>query len=263
MFKNEQGIFKNIAEESNLDSEKGWWFSITETDVNNDGNKDYIIGNIGLNLKLKATKQKPLRVYADDFDSNGTHDIVLSYKYNGNYVPARGRECSSQQMPFITKKIPTYQEFANADLEKIYGEKINTAYFREANEFNSILLLNHGNDSFEKVILPKMAQTIPILGSKPFDFNEDGYEDIIAVGTIYNTEVETPRLDNAFGLVLLSNKKNGYIVVEPFKTGFYIDGNIKSIELISRDNKKFLLTGINNGDIETFQLKSHKKNIKQ
>ncbi len=253
LFKNERGVFKDISKTSTLDNEKGWWFSITETDINNDGNKDYIIGNVGLNLKFKASKQKPLRVYADDFDSNGTHDVVLSYKYNGNFVPARGRECSSQQMPFIAKKIPTYQEFATADLEKIYGDKINTAYQREANEFNSVLLLNKGNDVFEKITLPKMAQTIPILDSKPFDFNSDGYEDIIVVGTIYNTEVETPRLDNAFGLVLLSNKKNGYTVLGPDKTGLYINGNAKSVEFVSQNNKEFLLIGINNADIETFR----------
>ncbi len=256
LFKNEQGIFKDVSNKSYLDNEKGWWFSVSETDINNDGNKDYIIGNVGLNFKFKATKQKPLRVYADDFDSNGTHDVVLSYKYNGNFVPARGRECSSQQMPFIAKKIPTYQEFANADLQKIYGDKINTAYQREANEFNSILLLNKGNDVFEKIVLPKMAQTIPIIDSKPLDFNADGYEDIIIAGNIYNTEVETPRLDNGFGLVLLSNKKNGYTILGPDKTGFYINGNAKSMELISKNNQKHLLIGINNGDIETFKLEA-------
>ncbi|WP_109299491.1 VCBS repeat-containing protein [Aquimarina sp. AU474] len=261
LFKNEQGVFKDISQNSNLDNEKGWWFSITETDINNDGNKDYVIGNVGLNFKFKATKQKPLRIYADDFDSNGTHDVVLSYKYNGNYVPARGRECSSQQMPFIAKKIPTYQEFANADLEKIYGDKINTAHQSEASEFNSILLLNKGNDGFEKIVLPKMAQTIPILDGKSFDFNADGYEDIVIVGTIYNTEVETPRLDNAYGLVLLSNKNEGYTVLGPDKTGFYINGNVKSVESISQNNKELLLIGVNNGDIETFDLTTYRTDI--
>ncbi len=254
LFKNEKGKFKNVSQKSNLDSEKGWWFSITETDINNDGNKDYIIGNIGLNYKFKATKEKPLRIYADDFDSNGTHDVVLSYKYKGNFVPARGRECSSQQMPFIAKKIPTYHEFANSGLEKIYGDKINTAYQCEANEFSSILLLNKGNDSFEKITLPKMVQTMPILNSATFDVNADGYEDVVVIGTIYNTEVETPRLDNAYGLVLISNKKNGYTVLGPDKTGLHINGNAKSVKFISQNSKKFLLVGINNSNTETFQL---------
>ncbi|MCK8521658.1 VCBS repeat-containing protein [Aquimarina sp. D1M17] len=259
MFKNENGTFKDVSNSSNLNTEKGWWFSITETDINKDGNKDYIIGNIGLNFKFKANKQKPLRIYADDFDSNGTHDVVLSYKYKGNFVPARGRECSSQQMPFIAKKIPTYHEFANSDLEKIYGDKINTAYQREANEFNSVILLNKGNDHFEKITLPKMAQTMPILDGVSFDFNEDGYQDIVVVGTIYNTEVETPRLDNSFGLVLLSNKKNQYSVLGPDKTGLYLKGNAKSIEILSQNNKELLLIGNNNDAIETFSFKKQDK----
>jgi len=254
MFKNDHGVFKDVSKKSNLDNEKGWWFSVIETDINKDGNKDYVIGNIGLNLKFKASKNKPLRVYADDFDSNGTHDVVLSYKYNGSFVPARGRECSSQQMPFIAKKIPTYKEFANASLENIYGEKINTAYVKEANEFNSILLLNKGNDTFEKEILPKMAQTLPILDGKSLDVNEDGYEDIIVIGSIYNTEVETPRLDNPYGLVLLSNKSNEYIVEQPYKTGLYIGANAKSLEMVETDNKKNLIVGANNDNTQTFQL---------
>ncbi|MBE9489466.1 MAG: VCBS repeat-containing protein, partial [Bacteroidetes bacterium] len=192
LFLNENGTFTDISGNSKLDTENGWWNDVIETDVNNDGLKDYLIGNVGLNIKFKVSPKKPLRVYADDFDSNGTHDVVLSYKYNGVFVPARGKECSTQQMPFIAQKIPTYNEFANSNLVDIYGENILNAYQREANQFKSILILNEGNGKFKKVVLPNMAQTIPILDSDTYDFNKDGYEDIIVVGNIYNTEVETP-----------------------------------------------------------------------
>jgi len=151
LFLNENGVFKDISNKSKLDNEKGWWFSITETDINNDGNKDYLIGNVGKNIKFKVSPEKPLRIYAADFDSNGTHDVVLSYKYHGVFVPARGKECSTQQMPFIAKKIPTYNEFANSNLEDIYGQEINSAYHREVNQFKTILLINDGNGVFKKV----------------------------------------------------------------------------------------------------------------
>ncbi len=256
LFQNEKGVFKDVSSTSNLNNLNGWWYSIVETDINNDGLKDYVIGNIGLNFKFKASPSKPLKVYATDFDSNGTHDIVLSYNYNNMQVPVRGRECSSQQMPFIIKKIPTFNEFANSSLEDIYGDKIYTAYQREANQFKSILLLNDGNDNFKKVELPNMAQTIPFLDFVVFDFNKDGFEDIIAVGNIYNTEVETPRLDNAFGLVLLSNHRDGYNILGPEQTGLYINGNTKSVKLVTHIglNKKILITGNNNGKMTTFEL---------
>jgi len=256
VFLNDKGTFKDISSTSKLNTEKGWWNSITETDVNNDGLKDYVIGNMGLNNKLKASKEKPLRIYADDFDENGTHDIVLSYQYDGKYVPLRGKECSTQQMPFISKRIKSYYEFANSSLEDIYGQKLQTSYNREVNEFKSILLLNKGENKFKKIILPAMAQTMPILDGDTFDFNQDGFEDLIVVGNIYNTEVETPRLDNPYGLVLLSNKKDNYTVLPPKDTGLYLNGNAKSVELIHHKklNKILAIIAVNNGKTELFEL---------
>jgi hypothetical protein len=259
LFLNENGVFKDISNKSKLDAEKGWWFSITETDINNDGNKDYLIGNVGLNIKFKVSPEKPLRIYAADFDSNGTLDDVLSYKYNGVFVPARGKECSTQQMPFIAEKIPTYNQFANSSLEDIYGQNINSSYQREVTQFKSIVLINDGNGIFKTVDLPNMAQTLPILDGDTFDFNKDGYEDVIVVGNIYNTEVETPRLDNPFGLVLLSNGKDAYSVVTPDKTGFYIHGNAKSVEIIERKHKtNLVIVGNNNSKVETFEFDLNK-----
>ena len=149
MFLNENGKFRNINNESNLENLFGLWFNILETDVNNDGLKDYLIGNIGENSKYKTSMEKPLKIFGSDFDGNGTHDLVLSYKYQGNYVPLRGKECSTQQMPFISEKIPTFQEFANASVEEIYGEEIVDAYERKVTSFESIILINKGENKFE------------------------------------------------------------------------------------------------------------------
>ena len=252
IFKNNKGIFEDISYKSNLDNVFGWWFNIQETDVNNDGLKDYIVGNVGSNIKFKTNSEKPLRIYAGDFDDNGTHDLVLSYEYENKYVPLRGKECSTQQMPFIAEKIPTFTEFANASLQDIYGEKINTSYMREVTDLKSYILINNGDSSFKKIKLPDLAQTIPILSSDVFDYNNDGYEDIIISGNIYNTEVETPRLDNPFALVLLSNKKDGYYCLSPSTTGLYTKGNAKSVKIL--DNPKVLLIGNNNESIESFKI---------
>jgi len=252
IFLNENGSFKDISEKSGLDEEKGWWFTIQETDINKDGKKDYLIGNVGNNIKHKVSKTKTLRVYADDFDSNGTLDVVLSQEYNGIFVPSRGKECSTQQMPFISQKIPTFSQFANSSLEDIYGDKIHTAYQREVNQLKSIVLINQGNGIFKKSVLPALAQTMPILSAGGIDINKDGFEDLIVVGNIYNTEVETPRLDNNYGLVLLSNKNDNYTVLHPEKTGLYVDGNAKSVKII---NNKALIT-LNNGNTKTFELEN-------
>ncbi|NNK28614.1 MAG: VCBS repeat-containing protein [Flavobacteriaceae bacterium] len=254
MFQNDNGTFKDVSKDYGLDNEKGWWFSIIESDLNKDGHKDYVLGNVGNNIKFKVSKEKPLRVYGEDFDDNGTHDIVLSSIYKGMFVPVRGKECSTQQMPFISEKFPTYNEFANSTLEDIYGTKIHTAYQREANQFKSVVLLNNGNGSFIKIELPNIVQTMPILNMDTLDYNDDGFEDIVLAGNIFDTEVETPRLDNPFALILQSNQKDGYDVILPKESGLYTKGDVKSVATIKKGNDTYLIFGENNGPAEAFKL---------
>ena len=246
-FRNTGGNFERLSDTDGVLQDRGWWFDIKETDVNKDGLKDYVIGNIGLNIKFKSSKEKPFKVFSTDFDENGTNDIVLTKKYHDTYVPVRGRECSSQQMPFIKDKFPTYSEFANASLNDIYGEKLSTSYSTEATEFNSVLLLNKGEGHFEKIILPIAAQVFPVLNIQAIDINGDSYEDLILSGNIYETEVETPRLDAVSGLVLLSNHTNNYDPLPYWHTGLYLTGNVKAAELINTDQNLLLVHTVNNG----------------
>lgn len=249
LFKNENGSFKVQHKENSVLSDRGWWFDIQETDVNKDGLKDYVLGNVGLNIKFKSSREKPFKVYATDFDDNGTNDIVLSKKYHGNYVPVRGRECSSQQMPFLKDKFPTYSEFANASLGDIYGEKLDSSYVKEVNEFKTLLLVNLGDGNFEKRVLPVEAQLFPTLDITSMDMNGDGIEDLILAGNIYETEVETPRLDAISGLVLLADGEGNYKPLPHEETGLYLDGNVKSATVIDLGGTKLYINAVNNGPL--------------
>ena len=253
-FRNTKGTFTKQEDPDGFFNDKGWWFSVLETDVNADGKPDYILGNAGLNIKFKASEKKAFKVYSTDFDENGTPDIVLSKKYNGEYVPVRGRECSSQQMPFIQEKFETYSEFANANLVDIYGEKLDSAYEAEVTEFHSLLLVNLGNGTFSKSKLPIETQLYPVLKGLNRDVNNDGYTDVILAGNIYETEVETPRLDALSGSILLSNGKNGYEVVSHEKSGILLRGNIKDINFMEVGEEVFLLATQNNGPLLAHQL---------
>ena len=94
---------------------------------------------------------------------------------------------------------------------------------------------------------------MPILDAAPLDYNNDGFEDLVIVGNIYNTEVETPRLDNPYGLILVSNTKDGYNVVEPKESGLYLNGNAKSVETISINAKSYIIVANNNSTTEVFE----------
>jgi hypothetical protein len=245
LFENNDGTFKQKTS-NDLDKTNGWWFSITAEDMDGDGDEDYVIGNLGKNNKYKASSEKPFHVYCNDFDDTGNLDIVLSKEYkNGNLVPVRGKECSSQQMPFINEKFPTYKGFASASLSDIYGkEKLEDALHYEAYAFESIYLENLGNGKFEKHKLPNVAQMGPILSTKILDINNDGHKDIIGAGNIFAAEVETIRYDASRGFVLLGNGKGEFSNL--VNSGLYNGGDAKDLEIIKRGNQKPLILIANN-----------------
>lgn len=235
---------------------RGWWSCISQADVDNDGDIDFLCGNAGMNNKYNASKKKPLKVYANDFDNNGTLDIVLSKEYKGNEVPLRGRECSSGQMPFIKDKFPTFLSFANSELEDVYGkEKLNQALQYEVNEFRSGILKNDGNGNFEFEPLPSQAQFSYINDFEFMDINGDGRKDIVAVGNRFNSEVETTRYDAGCGLVFLVKANGELEYLESVESDFYAPYNAKSLTQIKLSNGNTgLLVGNNNERIQLFEV---------
>lgn len=232
IFENINGKFvkKEIGALKNLD---GWYQSITASDLNNDGLVDYIIGNWGANNKFHPTIEKPLHIYADYFDKNTSFDMVLSkVSKTGDLIPIRGKECSTQQTPFLQKKIKTYKDFANSTLPEIYGENIlEKALHLEAHNFNSFILKNKGNGAFEIQKLPNQAQFSPTLGIEIQDLNNDGNLDIFGVGNIHEAEVETIRYDASKGYVLLGDKNGDFHFSDDFS--YYSNLEAKTIKKIT------------------------------
>lgn len=254
---NDQGKFKNVTEEYGTANLKGWWYSIEEADLDNDGDMDFVVGNIGTNTKFYANQKKPFNIFADDFDKNGTCDVVLSKEYKGKLVPARGRQCSSEQMPFIKQKFPTFNAFANASLEDIYGEEgLEKALHLQATEFHSLVLLNDGNGHFSYEYLPNLAQIAPINSIIINDLDEDGNMDLIVAGNNYDTEVETPRYDAGNGLIMRGLGNGKFETLPLTKSGFFTPGNVKKIQLLkgADGNSKLILVANNNAPLEIFKI---------
>jgi len=242
----ENGKYVNHSKEWNLTDHNGWWRSIESGDFDKDGDIDFIIGNVGKNFKQKATKDFPLYLYSNDFDGNGTLDCVLAKPYKGKVVPARGKECSTQQMPFVSEKFESYASFASASVEDIYGEdKLNSGIKLEANTFYSYILKNEG-DSFIFEKLPPMAQISPINDIEIVDINKDGFDDLFVIGNDYNTEYETPRLDAGNGLVLMNDKKGNFKGLTVEESGVYCPKDAKRIVALNSSGKKLIVVANNN-----------------
>lgn len=253
-FENVNGVYTQRINKFNMN---GWWNCISAADIDNDGDVDLVVGNAGLNNKFRPNKDNLLEIYANDFDKNGSLDQVLAYDKSGYKLPVRGRECSSGQMPFIAEKFPTFLDFANSDLEAIYGKtELAESLHLTASEFRSGFLINDGKGNFTFNPFSNDGQLSCLNDVLITDLNYDGRKDIIGVGNRYNTEVETTRSDAGCGIVYIQNEYGGFDFLSPLESGFYAPYNAKSISAIVLGGEKKLgfLIGNNNGKVQLFEL---------
>lgn len=254
ILENENGKFRKKPMPLPLENPVGWWFSITAGDLDNDGDDDYVLGNIGKNYKYKASQSEPFTVHYDDFDDNGSSDIVLGYYNYGVHFPLRGRSCSSQQVPAIKQKFTNYDQFAQASLGEVYGEiSLSNALYYEAGIFESIILENT-EDEFVIHQMPALAQLSNINSCIISDLNNDGFKDLIVAGNLYGSEVETPRNDAGLGLYLEGNGSFDFSPVPMFKSGLQIPYDVKDIKLIELVDGPGMLVAINNGPMRLIKI---------
>ena len=252
--KNGDGIYKDVSSKWQTLNREGWWRSITSADLDGDGDNDLVVGNVGSNFKQKASADHPLYLFSNDYDGNGTLDCVLAKDYNDKIVPARGKECSTEQMPFISEKFETYKSFASASLVDILGEeKIDEGIKLKCVDFYSYILWNDGGKfTFQK--LPPLAQSAPINDMVIDDLNGDGHQDLFLVGNDYNTEYETPRLDAGRGFVLLNSGNKTFEVASVQESGVYNPGDARKVRKISYQGKTMMVVANNNDKLGLYRL---------
>ncbi|GAB5401759.1 MAG: VCBS repeat-containing protein [Aureisphaera sp.] len=250
-FNNNNGTFAKAENTSGLEKTEGWWFSAHAADFDGDGDQDYILGNIGKNNKFQPKKEKPIYIYGKDFDNNGSYDVALSKINQGKLVPVRGKECSSEQNPYLLDKIESYKEFASLEMKDIYGEdQLKDAFKLTAYMFETVYLENKGNGAFEMHKLPNEAQVGPTLDVVSKDFNGDGHQDIMGLGAIYDAEVETIRYDSNYGYVLLGDGKGGFMYTKDYEP--FIDRDSKDVAQLTINGKEHFVVVSNNAPLEIF-----------
>ncbi|MBC7628865.1 VCBS repeat-containing protein [Ferruginibacter sp.] len=254
--KNNMG--KNFAPPYTIDNSKGWWNSIVAGDFDNDGDIDYVIGNLGLNSRHKASVKEPLCIYAKDYDKNGLIDPVMCYYVNGKNYIYPTRDEMIKQINSMRGRFPSYQDYASVTFEASFlPEEIKDAYVVKSECFESSYLENKGNGKFVRTALPVEAQFAPVFAMLTGDYNKDGNLDILMAGNSYSTEASTGRYDALQGLLLTGDGKGNFTAVKSAATGFNADNDVKSLAQIEAANgTAVILTGNNNSELKAYQMQT-------
>lgn len=266
--KNNQGKLENATAQTGVGDQTGWWNSIVAGDFDNDGDIDYIVGNLGQNSFLRASDQYPVRIYAKDFDNNGSIDpIVTVYlkdkKGEKKEFTMMNRDDIVNQLPGVRKRFPEYKQFASATVHEIFpDDKMKGALVLQANNFKSCYLKNNGNGKFELHPLPDQAQISLLNGMVVDDFNSDGNLDVAICGNDYGNEVFNGRYDAMSGLVLLGDGKGNFAPQTILQSGFFVPGDAKAlVKLKAAGNNYFLAATQNRGPLKLFSRKNGSQKI--
>ncbi|QRR01330.1 VCBS repeat-containing protein [Dyadobacter sandarakinus] len=253
-FKNKGGKLVNVTRSAGLGETSGWWNSMAGADMDNDGDTDYILGNLGTNTPFQASAQEPLTMHSGNLDGSGLHQSLLSWYIQGKNYPWPSRDALLRQMPRIGKKFFLYDDYAKATVQDVVSpELLHKAAVLKSSCFQSSYLENLGKGKFRLRPLPVQAQFAPVHGIVVRDIDDDGNLDLILSGNSYAPDASIGRYDAMQGLCLKGDGRGNFAPVPSASSGLALRGDGRSLaELLGPKGNVFLIGAANGGKLEVY-----------
>ncbi|MBK1880033.1 VCBS repeat-containing protein [Pelagicoccus mobilis] len=267
VFENDKGTFRDISQQLGLAKLTGWWNGVAFGDFNNDGKLDLVATNWGRNSKYEGSysQDHPLEIFYGDLNNDGTQDVVEAHfdKQMQCTVPERGFSCSSRAMPFIRDRMKTFEGFGMASLEGIYGTKLEQSKHVAANTLEHHVFINQGR-SFQAIPLPLLSQLSPAFGVSVADFDGDGFEDLFLAQNFFAVQVETPRNDAGYGLILRGSGDGSFAPLSTQESGIAIFGEQRgsAVSDYDRDGRVDIAVAQNGSKTKLFRNVSAKPGLR-
>jgi len=253
VFKFSDGKLKKI--DSGLDSYHGFWGTLKVADLDNDGDPDLVLGNIGENFSLKASEKEPLKIWINDFNKNGNIDKVMTKTVGSRDIPVLLKRELTTQFPFLKKKNIKHSEYAKNSIQELFPEDVmRSSYERSVNYLKSAIAVNDGKGHFTLTALPDMMQFSCLNAIESLDVNKDGKPDLVVGGNFSHFIPQLGALDACRGNILINKGNLKFDVLFSTQSGYAIDGELKQISSIKINGKPYLINLINNSKPVLFRV---------
>ncbi len=224
----------------------GWWNTVTVADVDGDGDLDLLAGNLGINSKLKPSREEPVSLLVKDVDDNGTLEQLMFYHVQGQKRLFATKDEISSQLTDIKNRFVGYNDFALATTEEVFpSSMLANAEERYVTEARSGVFINEGNLKFRFEPFPVEAQFAPINAIQVLNSTQNGLPNVLTAGNFYEVTIERGRYDADYG-TLLQNSGNGRFTALPqTRAGVYLKGQVRDLATIRYQNQPLLMVARN------------------
>jgi len=233
--------------------ESGFWHSLTVADVNGDGKKDLIVGNLGTNSQIKTAPNEPADLYYADFDGNGSIDPFFCFYVQHKPHPFVSRDELNDQIYGMRRRFGFYKDYANASLTDLFtAEELTPAKKLTVSETRSVCFLNKDN-RFDKHVLPLQAQFSPVTSSVVQDFNHDGHMDVLLLGNKSDNRLKLGSMDANYGCLLTGNSTGDFTYMSQPGSGLSVVGDVKSVLGLRVRQTPYLMIGAFNQPLQVYK----------
>lgn len=247
LFENKGNFFQRKLSFPGLEYSDGLYYSVTAVDVNGDGYKDLVLGNLGQNSMFRPTRESPVRLFVGDMDENGTLDQIYTFRKGDEFYPYHVRNELNFQLSFIKKKFPNFKDYADKSMSEIFtDEQLSNSIHLTLYTASSAIAYNQEGTSFLLKDLPMEAQFSPVFEAVEINLGQE--RELVLLGNFMGTRPEESVYDANHGLVI----RLGEALTVEGHTGLNIRGEVRAARALKGKSGKKLLIAKNNDLAEIY-----------
>jgi hypothetical protein len=256
VFKKTDGKYLDRSEEFGFAHTGGLWNKLYVEDLTGEGLPDILIGNMGNNTRLKASKDKPARLYINDFDQNGSVEQILTIFEGEKSYPLLLKQTLLKQLPGLRKELLNYDIYKDKRIEDLFSDEIlNRSLVLELHELETSLFVNQGNGAFAKKELPMEIQSSSVYAIQ--SMREEATSETAHIFFGGNQSKIKPEIGinmGSYGWHMKLDNSGQMEMVRASDSGFFVKGEIRDIQIVNVKNGPVILVSRNNDSPQLFQI---------